>query len=214
MRYIYKNCIGEKFNHLTITDEYEFRKPKKRTVKCKCDCGNYTWVEFSNVTSGHIKSCGCIYRKSLGESHTRFYNIYSKMNSRCNNKSESAYHLYGGRGIKCEWNSYEEFKNDMYDSYIQHVNEYDEKNTTIDRIDPNGKYCKENCQWATIDEQAYNKRNTRYIEMPSGKLINLKELSELTGININTLDSRYCRLDTEHTHLVKYNDIIKNEDIV
>jgi hypothetical protein len=46
----------------------------------------------------------------------------------------------------------------MWESYEIHVKEYWEKNTTIDRINPNLNYCKENCRWATWKEQSLNKR--------------------------------------------------------
>ncbi|KKK64678.1 hypothetical protein LCGC14_2981790, partial [marine sediment metagenome] len=35
---------------------------------------------------------------------------------------------------------YENFREDMYDMYIQHIKEYGRKNTTINRIDNNGNY--------------------------------------------------------------------------
>ena len=74
--------------------------------------------------------------------------------SRCNNPNNAKYHRYGGRGIKNLWNSFEEFKNDMYESYLEHRknNSY----SSIDRIDNDGNYCKENCKWADYKEQSRN----------------------------------------------------------
>ena len=91
----------------------------------------------------------------------RFYHIWADMKTRCNNPNCKKYYLYGGRGIKvCKnWDLYNNFKNDMWDSYKQHVEEYGEKQTTLDRINPNKGYSLSNCRWATYSEQARNIRN-------------------------------------------------------
>ena len=51
----------------------------------------------------------------------------------------------------------------MYESYLEHVEKYWEKETTIDRIDVNWNYCKENCKWSTNKEQSQNKTNSHKI---------------------------------------------------
>jgi hypothetical protein len=47
----------------------------------------------------------------------------------------------------------------MYESYLEHVKQYWEKDTTIDRIDSNWNYCKDNCKRSTIKEQVLNRSN-------------------------------------------------------
>jgi AraC-like DNA-binding protein len=63
-------------------------------------------------------------------------------------------------------------------------------NLTLDRIDVNGNYTKDNCRWITLFDQQSNKRNTIYIEH-EGRKKTLKEWSVHTGISVSALYQRY-----------------------
>ena len=86
---------------------------------------------------------------------------WGAMISRCYNQNNHRYPEYGGRGIVvCErWkNSFENFLEDMGER---------PDGMTLDRIDVNGNYCKDNCRWATDSLQSFNMRKRK--DNTSGK---------------------------------------------
>jgi hypothetical protein len=87
----------------------------------------------------------------------RAHYIWLSMKARCENPKHRSYADYGARGISFDpaWTDFRIFYADMGDP---------PPGLTIERIDNEGNYCKENCRWATRTDQNRNKRNNRYLE--------------------------------------------------
>jgi hypothetical protein len=65
-------------------------------------------------------------------------------------------------------------------------------NASLDRIDNDGNYTKDNCRWASRAEQRRNARNLRWIEH-EGKMMPLKDWAILTGANYARILDRLYR---------------------
>ena len=181
-----KNEIGNVYGRLTVVGRGENSKGRKARWNCICSCGNFTSVLGNCLRSGHTKSCGCINieytiksKTTHGMTGTSTYNVWSGMRNRCNNTRDQGYKYYGGRGIiVCKrWNKFENFLADMGKK---------PKGMSIDRIDNGGSYCKDNCRWATNEEQANNTRGNRIIDV-DGEEYTMAQLSRKLGIDYNML---------------------------
>lgn len=196
-----ENLKGLRSGRLTIIEEVERRvKPcgqKERMVRCVCDCGGIVEVRLNSFLRGRVKSCGCLKRECFskrmskhGLSSAKINNVYRSIKSRCYNKNCEEYKNYGGRGIQmCD-----EWKNNFMSFYNWAINNgYDSNKTikeqSIDRINVDGDYEPSNCRIVNCNIQARNKRKTKkYLYI--GELLDLKTISEKTGINYNTLWQR------------------------
>ena len=209
----WKDLTGLRFGELVAIEYLPLRNKNGKRIskwKCKCDCGNVKEVTATHLTQGETTSCGCVHSKTLHDrlsshnmSKTRFYRIWAGMKSRCLNLTATDYSNYGGRGIKpcTEWLKFKNFKIDMYISYLEHTEKFGEKNTTLDRKNSNGNYDKNNCRWATIKEQSFNKRvNKRY--SVNGENLTLTELYIKYSIPRETIFSR-IKTGLEGEELIK-----------
>lgn len=152
------NLEGEKFNSLLAIKELDIVNGQ-RLYLFKCDCGKEVIRQIKEVKRGKVKSCGCgvingIKRANTthGMTNSRLYNIYRGMIDRCNNKKQTGYKNYGGRGIKVcdEWlSSFESF-------YEWAINNGYSEELSIDRINNDGNYEPSNCRWADSYTQQNN----------------------------------------------------------
>lgn len=143
-------------------DSVRWTKWTRKTYwKCKCECWNEIITSSNRLQIWKTKSCWCLKnmdKKIHWMTQTSFYHVWIWIKARCDNPKTKWYYNRWGRWIKNLWNSFEEFKSDMYLSYQEHSKLYWWRQTTIDRINVNWNYCKENCRRATMKEQGNNIR--------------------------------------------------------
>lgn len=122
-----------------------------------------------------------------------FYQRYCCAKTRCNNKNRKQYKDYWWRGIRFMRDNFDNFYDDMYDSYVLHYNKYWRNNTTLDRINVNWNYCKENCKWSTRKEQQNNttKNSIFTIEWETK---NISERMNITWFSFVWFKNRYTKL--------------------
>lgn len=183
------------YNFVNLTGKKVHRWRFKKYVGygywlAECECGKTKKVLGKNVRSGKSKSCGC-YRaentsnKTHGMTNTPVYFCWRNMINRCLNYKVDSYRSHGARGVRVssDWRH-------SFAKFYEDFGKYYRPGMTIDRINNDGNYCKDNCRWATKKQQSRNKRRNRVIEF-KGERKTLVEWSEVLGINYNTLQSRF-----------------------
>ncbi len=157
MKSVRIDLTGERFGRLVVAGYFK-TNGKVAQWRCLCDCGRTHVANSGNLSKGHTRSCGCL-KKDISTKHgdardgkwSGTYTSWVGMIDRCESVNNASYDYYGGRGITvCEgWLSYEQFKLDMGER---------PDGTSIDRINTNKGYCKDNCRWTDRTTQSFNTR--------------------------------------------------------
>ncbi len=100
------------------------------------------------------------------------YHSWRAMKRRCNQESNKDFKYYGGRGITYtdDWEKFEGFLKDMGER---------PEDKTLDRIDNNKSYSKENCKWSTLKEQIANRREQTHFKNQFGTFPRRSRMKEL-----------------------------------
>jgi hypothetical protein len=187
--------VGRKFGKLTVIGFVQQRYGRTTMWRCACECGERRVVARAALTTGKTVSCGC-HRKKAGINFTLVdqggtetpqrrvpstsrpeYKNWLSMRQRCKT------HLnYLNVKVCDRWSS-------SFDNFLSDMGPKPTPDHTIDRIDPSGHYEPSNCRWATMAEQAANKRNTTWVYVQD-KRTTLAAFARLCGISHQTVSDR------------------------
>lgn len=174
---------GQKYEKLQAVQFVGFDKHGRKRWECLCECGRTTVVLATALRSSRTKSCGCLRASGLSNlrhGHKRMhgasaaYSSWLNMKRRCGDPKTTGYLNYGGRGITYDprWEAFDNFLADMGEP---------SQGLTIDRIDNDGPYSKENCRWADRKTQRINQRQRVLWVDIEGERLCLKDAVEKYG---------------------------------
>ena len=180
----------KKFGRLKVIYLVGRTKDGRILWHCRCSCGKSKDILSWSLRSGNSRSCGC-FVESHGMTGTRFYNIWRGILNRCERRRWHLYKHYGARGIRLckKWHIFSNFKKDMYSSYLYHVKNFGESQTSIYRLDSKKNYYPSNTRWATRHEQNNNTSRNVFIEY-NGERKTISQWARVLNINVGTLYRR------------------------
>lgn len=142
---------------IEITKDKYYRKVC--TVEC-VKCGRKKDMIASTLkrrTGTTHKACG----KGLKTKNKFFYDRWQAMRTRTTNPNYEHWKDYGGRGINSdEFALFIDFYDAMYESFEEMGKQIGYENTSLERINVDGNYSKDNCKWIHIKDQKGNQRKT------------------------------------------------------
>lgn len=184
----------------------EVNGKRRSTAIFECSyCGKQ--IEKRKDVGVHNESCGCRVGHNLQSqseanithnmSKSKQYTVWNAMRERCHNPKNPGYHNYGGRGITYsdKWATFKGFWEDMGDTYVPGL--------TIERVDVNKGYSKDNCIWIKPELQARNRRDVVLYKIDNIRYT-IPELSKKSGVPESTLRHRLVKMKLTPKQAIDY----------
>lgn len=186
---------GQQFNMFTIIKEVDRQKVRwvnRRFFLCKCNCWIEKTMALAILTEWKVKSCWCRHRKESSErckilwrsmathwlTKTSIYLAWVGMKTRCYYTKDTHNKIsYHDKWITVcdEWlHSFEKFYEDMWPK--------PKGKYSLDRINSEWNYCKDNCRRATAMDQANNRKSNHLYKWKT-----LSQRARETWMNKNTI---------------------------
>jgi hypothetical protein len=115
------------------------------------------------------------------------YRAWQHMKKRCLNPKDQDFHLYGGRGVKVSPLWLKDFPR-----FLADMGPKPDPALTLDREDPEGNYEPGNCRWATVQQQAANRRYCHKVMLSSGEMT-VQEAARTLGLPVMTYRNRVLK---------------------
>lgn len=130
-----------------LTEVSRKRVNNRTVVLVSCSCGEVREKRADALAACKWACTHCPFTESLRG--LRAYGSWDSMKQRCTNPNNARWKNYGERGITYteDWETFEGFYKDMGERPL---------GLSLERVDVNGNYCKENCVWATPQQQVRN----------------------------------------------------------
>lgn len=190
-----RDLNGQVFTRWTVLHKNTMPS-KYPSWMCRCACGTIKLVDERNLVKQTTRSCGCLIADTVRQLKTthgqagtgrqsKEYRAWCHAKNRCLNPKVPEYFRYGGRGITiCD-----DWKND-FTRFLEHIGVAPSPHHSLDRINVHGHYEPGNCRWATMKEQARNRRASTSI-VYQGVTMTVSECAERLGVKRGRLHYYY-----------------------
>ena len=195
------NLLGRTFGHLVVLKRAEKQFPDDRRTLwlCRCFCGREKLYSSSHILHRNTTHCGCLFPTTIlgpDAKNTPEYRVWKHIRQRCLNPKNKSYDRYGARGISLDtrWRVFKNFYDDM--------GPRPGWATSIDRVNNDLGYSKDNCRWATAEMQNNNSSQCRYITF-GGETMTMEMWAKRVGVNASTMHVRLKRWPVERALTTK-----------
>ncbi|MHB9924535.1 hypothetical protein [Clostridium botulinum] len=208
--------------HLGIINKTNYNYFEVECLKCH----RHTKLSLSSIINTpwtHDKCWQLVKKDKYAKAiERRFYN----MKQRCENENNTNYSHYGKRNVKLRYECVIDLYDDFYNELVCFSNKHGLRNSTFDRINVDGDYCKDNLRIANQNTQSTNTTRMKYFIAEKGNIRVLSNSAMEFGrqFNVNGRSVGNCirgksktcngwRIVKVYDKNIKIGNIVKQESV-